>query len=97
MTTLQELTERVTQALLPLDGVERVQVEVAVMTDDEREALVRAFRASAGVEVLTLAAQSGVGLDELRARIEAMVAAEEEREMPTISPEAPVASEDDKW
>lgn len=68
-----------------------------LMTEEERAALVQAFRETAGVDVLTLAAQSGEGLDQLRARIEAMVAQEESREMHYTVPDAPPPTEDDKW
>ena len=43
-----EITDRVTAALLPLDGVDDVQVDMTVMTDEERHAVRERMGAAAG-------------------------------------------------
>ena len=43
-----EITERVTSALMPLEGVESVSVDMTVMTDEERAAVRDRMQASAG-------------------------------------------------
>src|SRR5689334_2960125 len=40
-----EITRRVTDAVLPLDGVDAVDVELTVMTDEERQVLATRLRA----------------------------------------------------
>jgi ATP-binding protein involved in chromosome partitioning len=43
-----EITRRVTDAVLPLEGVDAVDVELTVMTDEERQALAARLRAEGG-------------------------------------------------
>src|SRR5689334_17940812 len=43
-----EITRRVTDAVAPLDGVDAVDVELTVMTDEERQALAQRLRGEAG-------------------------------------------------
>ncbi|HZQ84420.1 MAG TPA: Mrp/NBP35 family ATP-binding protein [Acidimicrobiales bacterium] len=43
-----EITDRVTNALMPLDGVESVTVDMTVMTDEERAAVAAKMHASGG-------------------------------------------------
>ena len=43
-----EITNRVTSAVEPLDGVRSVDLEFTVMTDDEREALRKTLHGDAG-------------------------------------------------
>src|SRR5262245_34309333 len=43
-----EITRRVTEAVMPLDGVDAVDVELTVMTDSERQELAQRLRAEQG-------------------------------------------------
>src|SRR5690242_4324667 len=43
-----EITRRVTDAVLPLEGVDAVDVDLTVMTDEERQALANRLRSQGG-------------------------------------------------
>ncbi len=61
-----EITERVTAALLPLDGVDHVDVDMTVMTDEERAAVRQRMEQSRGVSSSPGAAGQPLGHEEGR-------------------------------
>ncbi len=61
-----EITERVTAALLPLDGVDQVDVDMTVMTDEERAAVRQRMEESRGVSNSPGAAGQPLGHEEGR-------------------------------
>ncbi|HSH59479.1 MAG TPA: Mrp/NBP35 family ATP-binding protein [Acidimicrobiales bacterium] len=61
-----EITERVTAALSPLDGVRLVDVDMTVMTDEERAAVRRRMQESSGVTNAPTAAGQRLGHEEGR-------------------------------